>query len=266
MILKRKIVLLAVLFCLVLSGCTNTYYSGEQEKEVVAKGEELLRQYLDQSHTGYTLEKCYMGTGAIVDGNIFAGYYASDVVEGYYKVAEKSHKIAVNIKTGEVYTDEQNEALDAYVTEKISHYLAEAGYETTIRVKFVSLDYKIISKDVKSGSKTLDTEVHLYDMIPANYGSGNFDKLLSTENTAGEFYKMTILFHEDETGIFPNDAVRRFCEESPFFQKGEIRICNLEKAEFDDILAGMKDYHYTMKKSEEYSIFPGDAKPEESQE
>lgn len=264
--MKKRFIMLAVLFCLVLSGCTNTYYTKEQEENTVAAGEAVIREYLDRNYTDYTLERCYMGTGAIVDGNIFAGYYASDCVEGYFTADGKQYKIAVNIKTGDVYTDEQKEALYAYVTKQIGTYLADAGYEAPVVVAYIQPDYKIISKDVRSGRKTLDTEAHLQDVFPVKYSSGNFDELLSEEKKDGEYTQMTLLFHEDETGIFPNDAVKRFCEETAFFQNGEIRICNLRKEDFDDILAGVKKYHYMMEKSEEYSIFPENVKTEESRE
>ena len=253
----KKIVFAVVFICMFLTGCTNSYYKDDQSEEIAAKGETLITEYLDKNCPGYRFINCNMVTGAKLGEHMYSGYYLTDYAEAKYAVGEKIHTIDVNIKNGDIYTDEHNKELADYIKEELKPYLSEAGYEDEIVVDNVRIEYELISKDIKNGKETFDTQAFILGVLPSEFNPDNFDRLISKDYTDGNFYSMIILFHNDENGNFPNETVKKYCEENGFFKMGTIYVYNLSEEDFNDILSGNKEYHYTMNKLEEYSILLG---------
>lgn len=152
---------------LITSGCTNSYYTESQSEKIKEEGRLRITEYLEKECKGYVLNEVSMCTGAMIDGNPYAGYYLSHCVNGYFKYNDMQHQIAINLETGEVYTDLYQDDICACLEENLKEKLEESGFTRDIVVDDFEVDYRIISHDVEAkGNQKLDTECHIEDVFP----------------------------------------------------------------------------------------------------
>lgn len=242
------------LVCIFFAGCTNTYYTKQQENAVVTEAEVLMREYLDRNYEEYQLDECRMVSGAMLNESIYSGYFASNCVRGYFTVGDEEYIIVANVKNGDIYTSEYQKASCECLKEMLKPYLEEAGYEAAYLIDEVSLEYRVVSEGMISGRKVLDTEVFLEDVYPVKYRDDSLTELFSERNTEGVFCYARLLFHEEELNKFPVDAIEKFYADSAFFHNGEIDIYNVNADDFREILEGNTSYRYDMAVSEKFFV------------
>ncbi|MDO4488211.1 MAG: hypothetical protein Q4B67_03895 [Eubacteriales bacterium] len=168
-----------------LSACTKTKYEEPQTNEVTEKGRELLEAYVKTIPGSGELSEVLMREGSMLNGNTFAGYYMSNVVDGVFTVNGKSSLVVVNVETGDIWTNYIEIDLNAVVAEQLKPYFAAIGYTGEYMVSGSEIATRIISHDVpanKNGSGKMDSAVTFSGLYPAALIEKLGDLNLTSEN------------------------------------------------------------------------------------
>ncbi|MCR4891605.1 MAG: hypothetical protein K5989_05435 [Lachnospiraceae bacterium] len=130
--IRRRVISMVLMFSLLsllLVGCTFKGYSRSEKEEVVSKGEELIREYLDKAGEESRLEEVraidYLSPETMK--RELNGY-----VDGTFSTGDQVFHYVVNTNTGDVFTSERNEKFLSMVGKEIleAYGISYRDYDT----------------------------------------------------------------------------------------------------------------------------------------